>query len=148
MAFSSLATSGIQNWHYGGDFSVTVTGGTMQYYVITPPLNAAQLSLELSTADLLSTESDKPVVILAHGFMRSRDNMIGNAKEFAAAGFQVLVPQLLHSSINLFRPGRNFGVDHEQNGRNLVELAHQAIPNRSQRSVIYAGQSAGGLAAI
>jgi pimeloyl-ACP methyl ester carboxylesterase len=145
-AFPSPASAGNQSWHYGGDFSVAVTSGTMQYYVYTPPLSRAQSSL--STEDLLSIEIAKPVVILAHGFMRSRDNMIGHAKEFAAQGFQVLVPQLLHSSINLLKIADNFGVDHELNGQNLVELAHQAIPNRAQRKVIYAGQSAGGLAAI
>jgi pimeloyl-ACP methyl ester carboxylesterase len=143
--FLSSTSSGNNSWHYGGDFSVAVTGGTMKYYVITPSLSGVHSRLELYTDDLLSIETDKPVVILAHGFMRSRDDMTGHAKEFATAGFQVLVPQLLHSRISLFNPD---AVDHELNGKNLVELAHQAIPNRSQRKVIYAGQSAGGLAAI
>jgi hypothetical protein len=143
-ALSSSTSSGNRSWHFGGDFSVAVTGGTMNYYVITPALSEAQLY----TDDLLSIETDKPVVILAHGLMRNRDDMIGHAKGFATAGFQVLVPQLLFLNINMFMPLNNFGIDHELNGKNLVELAHQAIPNRSQRKVIYAGQSAGGLAAV
>ena len=78
-----------------------------------------------------------PTVILGHGFLRGGDKMYGWAEHFASWGVEVLAPTLCH--YNVFT-----GVDHEMNGQNMVELATL----HGTTSVIYAGQSAGGLAAI
>ena len=80
---------------------------------------------------------DPPVVILGHGFARGSGVMVGWAVHFASWGVEVLLPTLCH--YNIF-----FGVDHEMNGQNMKELGdiHGSI------ETIYAGHSAGGLAAI
>ena len=78
-----------------------------------------------------------PVVVLGHGFARGADTMTGWADHLSSWGVEVLLPTLCH--YNVFA-----GVDHEMNGRNMKELAiaHGAT------EVVYAGHSAGGLAAI
>ena len=76
-------------------------------------------------------------MVLGHGFARGADTMTGWAEHFSSWGIEVLLPTLCH--YNVFT-----GVDHEMNGQNMKELAmiHGAV------KVIYAGHSAGGLAAI
>ncbi len=80
---------------------------------------------------------DPPVVVLGHGFARGSGVMVGWAEHLASWGVEVLLPTLCH--YNVF-----FGVDHEMNGLNMKELT--SIHGASE--VIYAGHSAGGLAAI
>jgi len=57
---------------------------------------------------------DSPVMILGHGFARGADKMTSHAEPFASWGVEVLVPTLCHYNF--------LGVDHEMNGRNMVEL--------------------------
>ena len=63
--------------------------------------------------------------------------MVGWGEHYASWGIEVIVPVLCHYNVLA-------GVDHEMNGLNMVELAQ----NHGATEVIYAGQSAGGLAAI
>ena len=81
--------------------------------------------------------SSPPVVVLGHGFGRGSDTMIGWAEHLSSWGVEVLLPTLCH--YNVF-----FGVDHEMNGQNMVELAN----HHGVEEVAYAGHSAGGLAAV
>ena len=81
--------------------------------------------------------TDPPVVVLGHGFARGPDVMTGWAEHLSSWGIEVLLPTLCH--YNVFT-----GVDHEMNGQNMKELADIHTP----MGVVYAGHSAGGLAAI
>ena len=81
--------------------------------------------------------SNPPVVVLGHGFARGPDTMTGWADHLATWGITVLLPSLCH--YNVFA-----GVDHELNGKNMMELADYY----GSEETIYAGHSAGGLAAI
>lgn len=75
------------------------------------------------------------VILLAHGFKRDLSTMRGWASHWAAAGIPVVIPSLCRSS---WLQGR-----HAQNADDLIALrAHLGI-----RKTIYAGFSAGGLAA-
>tara|TARA_B100000700_G_C14948146_1_gene810266 strand:- start:53 stop:1087 length:1035 start_codon:yes stop_codon:yes gene_type:complete len=78
-----------------------------------------------------------PVVVLGHGFARGSDVMSGWAEHLSTWGVEVLLPTLCH--YNVF-----FGVDHEMNGQNMKELAML----HGSSETVYAGHSAGGLAAI
>ena len=78
-----------------------------------------------------------PVVVLGHGFARGPDVMAGWAEHLSSWGVEVLLPTLCH--YNIFS-----GVDHEMNGQNMKELAYA----HGSSQVVYAGHSAGGLAAI
>jgi len=75
-----------------------------------------------------------PIVILGHGFARGSGAMSGWAEHLSSWGVEVVLPTLCH--YNIFG-----GVDHEMNGQNMRELA-------GNNRVVYAGHSAGGLAAI
>jgi len=77
------------------------------------------------------------IVVLGHGFARGADVMAGWAEHLSSWGVEILLPTLCH--YNVFT-----GVDHEMNGQNMKELA--ALHNATD--VVYAGHSAGGLAAI
>lgn len=81
--------------------------------------------------------NNPPVVVLGHGFARGPDVMAGWAEHLSSWGVEVLLPTLCH--YNVFT-----GVDHEMNGQNMKELAVL----HSASDVVYAGHSAGGLAAI
>lgn len=81
--------------------------------------------------------SNSTIVVLGHGFARGPDVMSGWAEHISSWGFDVILPTLCHYNIL-------FGVDHEMNGLNMKELADL----QSASKVIYAGHSAGGLAAI
>ena len=81
--------------------------------------------------------TDPEVVVLGHGFARGPGVMVGWADHFASWGVEVLLPTLCHYNVL-------FGVDHEMNGQNMVELAD--LHGATQTT--YAGHSAGGLAAI
>lgn len=76
------------------------------------------------------------LVILAHGFARSRAQVEGWADHWASWGLAVATPSLCHASF--------FDTDHVQNGVDLAALAEQLAPGSP---VIYAGHSAGALAA-
>lgn len=79
---------------------------------------------------------DAPVVVLAHGFQGNRASMAGWAEHWASWGLRVVTPNLCHAS---------FGdTDHPQNGADLRAL----VTSLSLPTVIYAGYSAGGLAAV
>ena len=112
-----------------GSYSVLKTSGTasvsncdsgMEYMIFTP-----------------QNVSNPTLLILGHGFLRGGDKMYGWAEHYASWGVEVLAPTLCHYNILT-------GVDHERNAQNMVELATQ----HGTEKVIYAGQSAGGLAAI
>ena len=78
-------------------------------------------------------------VVLAHGFLRGGSlgvhTMTGWGEHYASWGVG-LVPVLCHYSLT--------GADHELNGQNMIELAEA----HGATQVIYAGQSAGGLASV
>tara|TARA_B100000700_G_scaffold247491_1_gene276950 strand:- start:31700 stop:32686 length:987 start_codon:yes stop_codon:yes gene_type:complete len=117
----------ITDFLQSGPFSVTVDSHTasvtdcpsMVYSVYSPGV------------------SDPPVVVLGHGFARGSGVMTGWAEHLSSWGAEVLLPTLCHYNIWL-------GVDHEMNGWNMVELASL----HGSASTVYAGHSAGGLAAI
>ena len=75
-------------------------------------------------------------VILAHGFARGEAQMGGWARHLSSWGIDVVTPKLCHASI--------LDTDHVANGQDLVGLG-QAL---GTGPVVYAGHSAGGLAAI
>ena len=75
-------------------------------------------------------------VILAHGFLRSQQRMQGLAAAMAADGMQVATLDFCNQ--------KPWAGRHVQNGRDMVALARHL---RAQR-VVYAGFSAGGLAAV
>lgn len=83
-----------------------------------------------------------PMVIIAHGFSRSRHNMAGWGRYLAEAGVLAVVPDLPAWS------------DHERNGRFLAELQAELLSDPDWRSAIDAqrlglmGFSAGGLASL
>jgi pimeloyl-ACP methyl ester carboxylesterase len=79
---------------------------------------------------------DAPVVVLAHGFQGNRASMAGWAEHWASWGVRVVTPNLCHATI--------LDTDHAQNGADLRGL----VAALSLPSPIYAGYSAGGLAAV
>jgi hypothetical protein len=74
-------------------------------------------------------------IVLAHGFKRKLTNMRGWASQWSKQGIPVVIPSLCNSS---WIQGR-----HEENASDLVSLREQLSIDK----VIYAGFSAGGLAA-
>jgi pimeloyl-ACP methyl ester carboxylesterase len=80
--------------------------------------------------------SNAAIVILAHGFARGEAQMSGWARHLASWGIDVVTPKLCHASIT--------DTDHVANGNDLVGLG-QAL---GAGPVVYAGHSAGGLAAV
>ena len=110
-----------------GPFSVTVGDHTANV------TNCPNMSYQIYTPN----DANPPVVILGHGFARGPSVMAGWAEHLASWGVEVLHPSLCH--YNVFN-----GVDHEMNGRNMNEL----VMIHGTADVVYAGHSAGGLAAI
>ena len=102
------------------DRTVSVTGCNINYDIYTP-----------------QGITDPPTVVLGHGFARGSSVMVGWAEHFSSWGVEVLLPTLCHYNVLT-------GVDHEMNGQNMKELA--AL--HGSTSTVYAGHSAGGLAAI
>jgi dienelactone hydrolase len=75
-------------------------------------------------------------VVLAHGFLRDQDRMQGFADALAQRGLPTLTLDLCNM--------RPWDGAHRQNGRDMAQLARRL----GARDVIYAGFSAGGLAAL
>ncbi|ESQ14038.1 MAG: hypothetical protein N838_00655 [Thiohalocapsa sp. PB-PSB1] len=82
------------------------------------------------------TEDRSSLVVLAHGFLRSQERMQALAEAIAASGIPVVTLDFCNSRI--------WNGRHAQNGLDMVALAHALDAKR----VIYAGFSAGGLAAV
>jgi len=81
-------------------------------------------------------ERARVLVVLAHGFARSQEQMAGWAEHQASWGVEVVTPDLCYAG--------PFSVDHPANGRAVADLARELADDRP---VIVAGHSAGGLAA-
>ncbi len=111
-----------------GIYSVTISTSTASV------TNCASMSYDIYTPEVIENNT---VIVLGHGFARGSDVMAGWAEHISSWGIKVLLPTLCHYNIL-------FGVDHEMNGQNMKELAeiHGAT------STVYAGHSAGGLAAL
>ncbi|WP_200285637.1 alpha/beta hydrolase [Rhabdochromatium marinum] len=77
-----------------------------------------------------------PLIILAHGFLRDQRTMQGLALALAQAGYPVATLNFRHDSL--------FSGGHVNNSRDMIALARHLGAKR----VIYAGFSAGGLAAL
>lgn len=99
---------------------------------------------DTTMADVYQPEATEPyaVVVLAHGFSRSRSTLAVLGLELAGAGFAVVVPDLPHFA------------DHAANARFLQALAG-VIEQRSNfelnlgaQRIIFAGFSAGGGASL
>jgi hypothetical protein len=75
-----------------------------------------------------------PVVILAHGPVRSKDHMADVAAHMSSWGLTVWTPQLCHSSL--------VDTNHQQNASDLVELA-----DTTDQATLFMGHSTGALSA-
>ena len=117
----------LTDFSQSGPFSVLASDRTASV------TDCSSMSYRVYTPDT----SDPPVVILGHGFARGSGVMTGWAEHLASWGVEVLLPTLCH--YNIFT-----GVDHEMNGQNMIDLSEI----HGTTDVIYAGHSAGGLAAI
>jgi pimeloyl-ACP methyl ester carboxylesterase len=85
-------------------------------------------------------QSRAPTVILAHGFMRDLSAMQGWAEHWATHGVRTVVVSFCNSS---WLNGR-----HDRNAEDLVAVARAVSGEDPDAPVIYAGFSAGGLAAL
>lgn len=77
------------------------------------------------------------LVVLAHGFSRSRAYVADHGRHLASWGVAVVAPDLCTSDF--------WDIDHGQNGRDLAALAAAASDGLP---VVFVGHSAGGLAAL
>ena len=111
------------------------------------PGSATTISVVLAggrtAADLFlpDTEGPVPVVVVAHGFSRTRATMRGWGPRLAAAGYLAAVPDL---------PARS---DHARNGTAITDLLRQLEAGAAGRPVdatreAVVGFSAGGLASV
>lgn len=108
-----------------GPYAVGTSPGSMQ---VDPQCNLQYVTYEPDT--LLSDTA----VLLAHGFMRSIDDMAPTAEHIASWGVRVHAVSLCTN---------NFQIDHQHNGEAIALLGQALEP----AGPIYAGFSAGGLAA-
>ena len=110
----------------------------------SPAADAATIELTLTghtvKADLYQPANPPAgMVVLAHGFMRSRRNMAGHAIALAAEGFAVVVPDLPYIT------------DSRDNARALTELVAQIRSGTFAapvERVVLVGFSAGGLSTL
>jgi pimeloyl-ACP methyl ester carboxylesterase len=109
-----------------GPYSVSVSQGQMQ---ATPNCN---LSYAVYEPDTLDSDVE---VLLAHGFMRSIDDMAETAEHIASWGVTVYTVPLCTNT---------FAIDHAANGAAMAALGQALAPS----GAVYAGFSAGGLAAF
>lgn len=82
--------------------------------------------------------SDEPLLVLAHGFLRTKENMRGWAELFASHGIRTVTVSFCNSSL--------FDGNHEQNATDLRRIADELAG--AQTPVFYSGHSAGGLSAL
>lgn len=107
-----------------GPYSVSTSSGSMQVN------QQCNLAYDVYTPDTLDSEV---AVVLAHGFMRSIDDMAATAEHIASWGVKVYAVPLCTNS---------FQINHELNGEAIALLGQALEPN----GPVYAGFSAGGLA--
>ncbi|MFW6212171.1 MAG: alpha/beta fold hydrolase, partial [Spirochaetota bacterium] len=81
---------------------------------------------------------DDPLLVLAHGFLRTKENMRGWAELFASHGVRTVAVTFCNSTL--------FSGNHEQNARDLRLVADELAGTTTP--VLYAGYSAGGLSAL
>lgn len=86
------------------------------------------------------SDHEKALVILGHGFLRSKDRMSGLAEAVAVAGTPVATIDFCNMSL--------WNGRHQQNGLDMIALANRLGPGLGARRVIYSGFSAGALAAV
>ena len=122
---SDTDTDAAADYREPGPYSVSSSTGTAT--------TSCSMALTTFTPD---GGGEGPRVILAHGFARAPANVEGWAEQMASHGLEVVTPALCHASI--------WDSDHDANGEDLVAL-NQALGGGD---VIYAGHSAGGLAAV
>lgn len=79
---------------------------------------------------------DVPIVVLTHGLQRTKAQMATLADHLASWGLDVVTPTSCAKDL--------WNIDQERNGADMVELAQTLKPGPA----IYAGHSAGGLAAF
>lgn len=114
-----------------GPYAVSVDDGTV-------PMAGCGLAGEMAYTRYVPTGvPTAPLVVLGHGFTRSRQNMAQMAEHMASYGIRVVTPDYCHLSLA--------DTDHVQNGADQVALA-SALADGAP--VIHAGYSAGGLAAV
>ncbi|RME25528.1 MAG: alpha/beta fold hydrolase [Deltaproteobacteria bacterium] len=95
-----------------------------------------ETSCTMATTTFTPDDADPiATVILAHGFSRGRAQVAGWAEDLASWGFRAVAPDLCHASI--------LDTDHEANGNDLARLGALL-----EGDIIFAGHSAGGLAAL
>ncbi|MEY6431753.1 alpha/beta hydrolase [Thioalkalicoccus limnaeus] len=90
----------------------------------------------LSYRPLSAAVDSDPLVVLAHGFLRSHEHMDGLAQRIAAAGYRTASVRFCNSRIWAGR--------HRENGQDLVRVADVL----AAQEVVYVGFSAGGLSAL
>lgn len=86
------------------------------------------------------TPASRTAVILGHGFMRNLAQTRGWARLWASRGITVVIPSLCNST---WLDGH-----HDRNARDMVALADRVVDMGVADRIIYAGHSAGGLAAL
>ncbi len=120
-------TETLEDFTIRGPYGVSVTSDYA---------NVTDCNMNYSTYTPIGVDNP-PVVVFGHGFARGAETMSGWAEHLASWGVEVLLPTLCHYNVI-------WGVDHELNGQNMVELSNYHGADK----VVYAGHSAGGLAAI
>ncbi len=120
-------TGGLEGADYSqpGPYGVDVSSGQMQAN------QQCNLAYDVYTPDTLDSDV---AVLLAHGFMRSIDDMAATAEHIASWGVKVYAVPLCTNS---------FQINHQLNGEAIAALGQALEPS----GPIYAGFSAGGLAA-
>ncbi len=121
------ASASATDFRQPGPFTLTQSAGTTQ-------TGGCNLSYQLFTP---SGGDASALVVLGHGFQRSAAQMQDMATHIASYGVRVVTPEFCHSSF--------LDTDHEQNGLDAAALATELA---GSNPVIFAGHSAGGLAAL
>ena len=110
-----------------GPHAVTVTTGS-----------ATVNGCDLGYSEFTPASAPHPsLLVLGHGFQRSAAQMAGLAEHVASFGVRVVTPEYCHSSF--------LDTDHQQNGLDAAALATQLADGDA---IVFAGHSAGGLAAV
>jgi hypothetical protein len=114
----------------GSGSIASATGCALDYRTYRPGVDAAERMDNAGAAD------SGDWIILAHGFLRSQTRMHGLAAAMAGDGMQVATLDFCNQ--------KPWAGRHVQNSRDMIALAGRLDAKR----VIYAGFSAGGLAAL